>query len=60
MGYERVRRVTVWRDADGWRWRAQGSNWRVVATSEKAVKRKASAVAAVQKRYPDVEVVVEA
>lgn len=57
MTYQQVRRVTVRRGDDGlWRWTAQGSNWRPLATSDKPTKRKPTKPA-LQRRFPNAEIV---
>lgn len=58
MGTE-ARRVTVYKAADGWRYRAQASNWRIIEASEQGFAQKRSVLARVAQRFPGVEVVVD-
>ncbi len=54
-----VRRVTIYRAADGWRWRAQGRNWRIVDASEEGKQRRDRVRAHVEGLYPGAEIVME-
>lgn len=54
-----ARRATVYRDSAGdWRYKVQGYNWRTIDAAEEGLKRKASVLARLERRWPGVEVVV--
>jgi hypothetical protein len=53
-----ARRVVVYRAADGWRYKVQGTNWRTIATSDRPRVRRAFAIAAAERAWPGVEVKV--
>lgn len=54
-----ARRVTIYRAADGWRYRVQSSNWRIIEASEQAFARRSTVEKRVAARWPDVEVRVQ-
>lgn len=54
-----VRRVVLQHGPDGWRWKAQGANWRTIDVARKPVAREATARRQVAARFgDDVEIVV--
>lgn len=53
----RARRVTIYKAHDGWRYRVQASNWRIIEASEQPFAQVRSVRSRVAKRYPGVEVV---
>lgn len=54
-----ARRVTVYRAHDGWRYRVQAANWRIIEASEQPFKQRRTVLARVEKRFPGVELVEE-
>lgn len=54
-----ARRVTVYKAADGWRWRAQGGNWKIIDASEEGKRSKKRVVDHVVALYPNAEILVE-
>lgn len=52
-----VRRVVVYLAVDGWRWKAQGNNWRTIEVSKRGFKSQGGATASANRRFPDAEVV---
>lgn len=52
-----ARRVVLYKAADGWRWRAQGGNWRTIDASEEGKSSKARVRAAIARRFPEAEIV---
>lgn len=54
-----ARRVTVYMAHDGWRYRVQAKNWRIIEKSRDAVALKRTAVARARKAYPGIELVID-
>lgn len=52
-----VRRVVVYHAADGWRWKAQGGNWRTVDAAEEGKTHKHRVLAHVRRRFPNAEII---
>jgi predicted type IV restriction endonuclease len=52
-----ARRVVVYEAEDGWRWRAQGGNWRTIDASEEGKRSKKRVLTHVAKLFPGVEIV---
>lgn len=56
---ERAKRVTIYKADDGWRYRVQAQNWRVIETADRPRAGLAACRRVVVSRWPGVEIVVE-
>jgi len=54
-----ARRITIYRAPDGWRYRVQSGNWKIIDASEEGKSARSRVRTMLEKRYPGVEIVID-